>query len=363
MTERSAALSGARQFLLRKTAPTIEPEYRIKNILQLQTLLQEAVELEHFTIPPYLCALYSIQEGTNQEAVRIIRSVVMEEMLHMVLAANLLNAIGGRPSINHPQFIPRYPAKLPVIDEDFVVNLGPFSKAAINTFVKIERPGPPKGQPRGCSCISDFHTIGQFYEAIELGLRELSATENIFTGDPSRQITPEHYYGAGGRVNLVTDLASALVALKEIVGQGEGVHHTVWTGDDEIGGDMAEVAHYFRFKEILAGRRYRAGDTVHSEPSGERFQVCWDKTYSMTQNPKVANYAEGSELRNMAETFNRTYMSLLNELHAATNGEPSRLMRSVATMYQLKYKAIELMKIPTASGDRTAGPSFEYCAL
>ena len=45
---------------------------------------------------------------------------------------------------------------------------------------------------------------------------------------------------------------------------------------------------------------------------------------------------------------------------AATNGEPSRLMSSAAIMYQLKYQAIELMKIPTGDGDRTAGPSFEY---
>ena len=27
--------------------------------------LQTAIELEHSTLPPYLCALYSIVEGTN----------------------------------------------------------------------------------------------------------------------------------------------------------------------------------------------------------------------------------------------------------------------------------------------------------
>ena len=41
------------------------------------------------------------------EAAELIESVVMEEMLHMVLAANVLNAIGGTPSIGRPGFVPR----------------------------------------------------------------------------------------------------------------------------------------------------------------------------------------------------------------------------------------------------------------
>jgi len=286
----------------------------------------------------------------------------MEEMLHMVLAANVLNAVGGEPCINHPKFIPNYPAKLPVIDEEFVVNLAPFSQDAIKTFVQIERPSKPSAQPKGSSRIGDFHTIGQFYEGIELGLKELSAGGNIFRGNPSRQITPEHYYGGGGKVTVVTDLDSALNALNEIVGQGEGVHHTIWTGDDEFGPGFTEVAHFFRFKEILARRRYQAGDKFNSDPSGERFQVCWEEIYPMHENPKVAKYPEGSEVRQKATIFNQTYMSVLNELQAATNGEPSRLMASVPIMYELKYQAVELMKIPIGDGNRTAGPSFEYCA-
>ena len=73
----------------------------------LYTHLQGAIELEHSTIPPYLTALYSIKKGSNREAAAIIRSVVMEEMLHMTIAANTLNAIGGAPEINTSGFIPR----------------------------------------------------------------------------------------------------------------------------------------------------------------------------------------------------------------------------------------------------------------
>lgn len=56
-------------------------------------LLQKALQIEHSTIPLYLTSLYSIRNQSSFEAT-VLRSVVMEEMLHMVQAANALNAIG-----------------------------------------------------------------------------------------------------------------------------------------------------------------------------------------------------------------------------------------------------------------------------
>ena len=71
----------------------------ITDLESLRHHLQEALEIEHATIPPYLCALYSIPEGSNREAASVIRSVVMEEMLHLTLVANVMNAVGGTPAI------------------------------------------------------------------------------------------------------------------------------------------------------------------------------------------------------------------------------------------------------------------------
>ena len=62
----------------------------IATLDDLREHLQWALELEHATLPPYLCALYSIKPGTNTEASHAIASVCYEEMLHMTLAANLL---------------------------------------------------------------------------------------------------------------------------------------------------------------------------------------------------------------------------------------------------------------------------------
>ena len=71
--------------------------------------LQNAIELEHSTIPPYLTAMFSLKPGTNDEIARLIRSIVLEEMLHMTIVGNILIAIGGHPAINVPRFICRVP--------------------------------------------------------------------------------------------------------------------------------------------------------------------------------------------------------------------------------------------------------------
>ena len=71
----------------------------------LRQMLQMAIQVEHSTIPLYLSSLYSIKDSGSWPAT-LIRSVAIEEMLHMTVAANILNAIGGHPAIDRPGFVP-----------------------------------------------------------------------------------------------------------------------------------------------------------------------------------------------------------------------------------------------------------------
>lgn len=322
----------------------------------LRTALQRAIELEHATIPAYLCALYSIEEGSNLEAAEILRSVVMEEMLHMVLVANVLNAVGGSPCLDHAEFVPRYPTHLPYSDGRLLVGLRRFSPEAVRTFLAIERPEPPGTAP----LVEGYHTIGQLYAGIEAELRALSATGDIFTGPASRQIGPDRfYYGGAGDAVVVTDLDSALAALELVVDQGEGMDHTIHEGDARLGGGD-QLAHYFRFRQIAVGHRYRSGDLARSAPTGARLPVDWDAVLPMRPDPCVADLPPGSEVRAMADSFNRTYGSLLGLLHRALTGEPDELVPAVTLMYQLRWQAVALMRVPSAPDGQTAGPSFEW---
>ena len=115
-------------------------ESRITTLEELHDYLYLAMQIEHATIPPYLLALYSIHPMTNSDATHVLRVVVVEEMLHLTLAANILNAVGGKPDLTVKGFVPQYPAYLPTGETDFAVPLQAFSEDAVDTFLKIERP-------------------------------------------------------------------------------------------------------------------------------------------------------------------------------------------------------------------------------
>jgi CDGSH-type Zn-finger protein len=333
----------------------------VNSLDDLREHLQWAIELEHSTLPPYLCALYSIKPGTNAAAVGVITSVFIEEMLHMTLAANVLNAVGGTPKLDHPGFIPRYPAYLPHSDHAFQVSLEPFSPAALETFMRIERP-EDKDAPSEAEA---YETIGQFYQALEEGLKRLCGELGeaaVFTGDPKRQILPETFrYNGSGRVIPVYDLASALAAIDEIEEQGEGLKHAeVWDGDrDMYHPEREEVAHYFRFMELARGRSFRRGDTPQSGPTGDPVDLDWTAVYPMRPNPRTQDFHGGSAIVAAMSEFNLAYSDLLRDLHRAFNGERDRLARTLPAMMQLKSMAQTLMAMPAEDG-RNAGPSFEY---
>jgi len=323
--------------------------------------LQWAIELEHSTIPPYLCALYSLDADRNPEAARVIGSVFIEEMLHLALAANLLNAVGGQPRLDTREMLPEYPHPLPHSDGSVRVQLAPFGPEALELFLHIEKPASAQARPQA----DGYRTIGQFYAAIESGIRELCeklGEERVFRGDPGRQVGEMHFRGGGGKVLPVNDLKSALAALAEIVEQGEGAARTdVWDGDKDVfHPEREEVAHYYRFQELKHGRRYQAGDTPQSGPTGEAIGVDFDGVRPMRRNPRTADHAEGSKIRLAQNEFNTTYCVLLAMLDDTFNGNPMQMGPTVRQMYKLKGQAQALMAMPTGDGKTTAGPSFEY---
>jgi rubrerythrin len=334
----------------------------IKNVKELKDRLQQAIALEHFTIPPYLCALYSIKNETRPEA-RIIRTVAIEEMLHMIMAANILNAIGGEPKINSKEFLPNYPSPMPHSAVRFEVSLLRFSKEAVNTFLRIERPAKKEAAQarRG-----EFRSIGEFYEAVREALIRLDneakakgEKRGLFTGTQP-QVMSEHYYGSGGKLVAVYSIEDANRAIDEIVGQGEGIDGTILDDDCSLFGDDVELAHYFRFNEIFSDRRYKCSDKPNDAPSGDPLHVDWESVHNMVPNPKMSMFEGQPDLLKMVKAFNKTYMALLKNINEACNGNPDVVKDGVPLMFALKNQAVDLMKTPSGIGNYTVGPSFEY---
>src|SRR5271170_4376863 len=170
----------------------------------LYEYLQGSIELEHSTIPPYLTALYSLKPGKkNLTVARIIRSIVIEEMLHMTIAANVLNAIGGSPNINKPGFVPTYPGPLPMIVDDFKVGLSKLTRELVEkVFMRIEQPEyhvqlQMRAAAMTAAAAADaktYATVGEFYNAIIEKLTELDAKGPLFTGKPAWQVVDNTFY-------------------------------------------------------------------------------------------------------------------------------------------------------------------------
>ena len=350
---------------------------KITTVDELHTYLYAAMQLEHATIPPYLTALYSIHPGTNLDAVQVIRVVVVEEMLHLTLAANILNAVGGTPDLTRPDFVPTYPAFLPDGETDFQVNRQGFCEACLETFLKIERPGEapseerrllPRERSEGMLLAAApdesgmrFYSIGEFYEEIGRGLAHLHEEkakqgENLFAGDPALQVLPEYYYSGGGEVIPVTDLDSARAAIRVIAEQGEGKTHDVY---DEQG----ELAHYYRFQQLQKGRYYQRGDEPDN-PTGPPLTVDWKAAYPIKTNVSINDYPDGSELRAAGVEFNEAYADLLTLLTRAYTGHPALLLDAVPEMFRLRDKMNRLIRnpVPGAHGVN-AGPTFEVAKV
>jgi hypothetical protein len=325
-------------------------------IESLREHLQAALAVEHATIPPYFTAWISIKDTTNVEAVEIIRSVMLEEMLHLTLAANLLNAVGGQPSLTHRGFVPRYPHRLPFSADPVEINIERFSKRALETFLAIERPEGPRARPEA----RKFHTIAQFYAAVRDGIDELCeqlGEKAVFTGAAARQIQPDAYYAAGTLI-VVAGRDTAHQAIREISEQGEGAHDSVFDADQSICGEGREPAHYYRFLQLVKRRSYRTGDTPKSGPSGARIDVDFDAVYPMRPNARAGDYPRGSQVRGALEAFGHGYGQLLAALEAAFNGTPDRMTEGIARMFALRDQARALMQIPSGDGKTTVGLDF-----
>ena len=341
----------------------------IDNSADLISYLHTAMALEHATIPPYLTAYYSIHSTTNSDAAHILRVVAVEEMLHLTLAANVLNAIGGTPDLTRPGFVPSYPAYLPDGEDDFTVDLRPFSPEAVETFLKIERPGKAPSADKRLVRTSDngrpvlvssptvdgmrFFSIGEFYAEIIEGLEQVAAGDpKLFCGDPALQVGPEYFYSGGGAVIPVTDLDSARRALHFIAAQGEGLDSGIYDADGEL-------AHYYRFQQLQLGRYYQAGDQPDA-PSGPPLGVTWDDVYKVKVNARLADYPPRSELAGAARNFNAGYRAFLALLTEAFNGQPGLLQDAVCDMFRLRDGFNRLVRNPLPGSDGLhAAPTFE----
>jgi len=326
---------------------------------ELVGLVQEAVRLEFSTIPPYLTAMLSLKPGRNRDIWWAIHDVVVDEMLHLLIDCNLLNALGGRPALDDPEFVPVYPGPLPLgIGTGFDVGLEAFSLDLVeNVFMEIEEPEHPLTFPGVAAGLqADFSTIGEFYRTLSGKLVELG--DSALAGDPARQVVAPSWFPAE-RLFAITDVASAARALALVVAEGEG------TPESPVDPD-GDIAHYYRFEAIRRGRRLVRDDTVPAgfSFSGAPYPFDPDGVWPLTANQSHTALDEATEGWRRVQQFRVTFTRLLTSLQRVVDGDPGHLDAAMGVMFELKLAGQVLATMPAVTGSGptglNAGPVFVY---
>ncbi len=311
----------------------------------LMNHLRTAMGIELTTIPTYLYAYWSIipvgngGSSAGAEAASTIMSVVMEEMLHMGLVSNVLNALGGSPKLTSKPYVPEYPAWLfrhkTIGNCGFKIKLQRLSKPAIKTFLRIELPA--EDVPKKCKGIS---SIGQFYDMVEHELGLLPDEAFSHGGQFPQQDNP----GAGTMIQ-VDNTNTALEALSLIVEQGEGLEQGSDPGQHDDG--QHELAHFWKF---MAVKNAVKNDFLDLDKD----------VYPVINNPKVKIYSKNQRKAN--QQFNSTYSRLLDALQETmSGGSPEVFFKSTGLMEALGHQAAVLRNTGCVKGTNyLPGPTFDY---
>ena len=342
-----------------------------RNLEWLKTMLRNAIKLEHSTIPPYLCAYWSIKEHhADGETAKDLIHIAREEMTHMSLVANLLTAVGGQPNFSKItgsgkcRFdpVPSYPA--PILDGTVRCTIGDISlqklsEDSLKLFMQIELPSFADTIEAPKLAREKYVTVGDFYNAIEDFIKEEMKEDSHFssTNQLEYMIGPDSE-DAIFKINNQTDALRAIAHIKE---EGEGSESSP-VSDPFTGGTLA---HFYRFKELHDEARY-------DESADDFRDLC--KAYSgpPLKRPDVYPISipgdgykkedfEGAELAEIRhDEFNKEYFKMLEDFDGAwAKGDQNKLQNSARKMNNLTFLAGDLIRLkrPNREGENF-GPTF-----
>ncbi|MDB5390561.1 MAG: hypothetical protein JWM11_6207 [Planctomycetaceae bacterium] len=326
---------------------------RLRGSRWIARAIRAAIKLEFFTIPPYLTAMWSVKDDQHP-VVDQIRWIVRDEMSHLGQMCNLARSLGF--SVNFGTSIPAYPNKLPGNVNPFcLVALEPLSKCLVGrVFLEIEKPEFTPIAPLALA--RTVPTIGAFYGALQDALKRAKPTfkrrNQITYNEPSHGVV----------INPILRVDDALNEIERVKAEGEGTIASP-VGEPVPAGPPGKgrVAHYYRFEEMLRGKRlvYKTGAWSYSGKA-----IPFPDSSGIFRMAKVPP----SGYPGIADDFNQLYtqaVDLLQKVWQTTSAAEAdkALQASIEIMsLQMADAARDLMDKPIASsgGLWNYGPSFQY---
>jgi hypothetical protein len=361
---------------MNKEQSTDQQQIRVNDREQLIYLLTEAAEIEHGLMCTYLYAGWSLkrscEEGLTAEQFSAverwratIRSVAMEEMVHLAMVNNMLMSIGSPPHFRRQNF----PVPSGYHPSSLVVRLAPLTRDTLQHFIYLERPeGMEMTQAAGFETAQhyqrraprvtvtptaeDYDTVGHLYRGIEDGFASLSADlgeQVLFLGHPDAQVGRDDLDLEG--LLRVTDLASARKAVEVIIEQGEG------------GRRDAKQSHYARFAAMAIEYDQFLADDPGFEPCRP---VADDPVMLSPIQDASRTHVAHRKAAAVLDLANACYGLMLRLLASGTGvsrgTEPLRKIEldgAIGLMHVIDKLAVTLTTLPVEEGARmTAGMNF-----
>jgi hypothetical protein len=252
------------------------------------------------------------------------------------------------------------------------LDLLPFGEQALRHFLYLERPeGMERQDAEGFAPVApvralvdagellprgqEFATVGHLYRGIAAGLRglvERLGEPVVFVGSPRAQATPELLRWP--QLIAVTDLASALAAVEEIIEQGEGAR-----------GDW-RTAHYGRFLGIWEEYHALRVRDPSFEPARPVLPVFTRQPYDIADPQTVITDPATRHIAELAGLGYEMVLQLLLRFFTHTDETDEQLRTLVDGAIELmagvlRPLAVALTRLPIGAEHpgRTAGFTFQ----
>jgi len=286
-------------------------------------------------------------EVQNYTTYNLLRSVAMEEMVHMAIACNTLAAIGGRPEIKSLG-APASGHGLPGgAEPDLEVVLAPLSKPQVQNFMRLEipeflLPGELKDEK--------YATIARLYSAIRAAVinNRDAVRAAVKAGGGSNQVGDDVGFTTITYTEGTDPVDQIVAGIDEIIEQGEGAtSHTLHAVNFE-----GEESHYCKFAQIFYGARYQVPE---GEPELTRvteadyfkgYAIAWPEVINTLVVPSDG-YAkileldpDGADITTTLGKFDEAYTAILTDLDVMWNGPADDLWpnfgKAVGSMADLR---------------------------
>lgn len=318
----------------------------IDDVKTLQEHLQLALMVELSTIPTYLYGMYSVDQANDKTNARTaLFSVVIQEMLHLVLAGNALKAVGGSPTLypkkGHLEYFPKYPMHMAGhADPPVVLALRRPDLYQVLSYLHVELPEVSGAAPES----EQYHSLGQFYDAIKIAMNNLlpKIPDLIDPTSADFQFSSDdgiYYTRPSGGIIQVVDIKTAAAAFDTIIEQGEGA------GGSSHDEDPSELAHFFQFAKLLQAPPPAVIKTI--------------------DNPKTPDYKD-PKIAAVAGLSDATYCLLLLTIencwkHSRKDAHRDEFVKSIFPIMTGALKPLCEWLVTQPLGDGTfAGPGFNY---